>query len=550
MLLKRAETGLRYMILSSCWSRQYKGRLKMALKRKAYRELEDILGAENISEEPAVLDGYAFYFRRGPGAENQYFTRPEAIVLPGSTEDVQAIMRLCNRHGLKSKATSTSYGPWSAVGGEGVIIIDLRRMNRILEIDEKNMYIVVEPYVSFAQVQAEAQKRGLNCNVITAGPSASFLANYTSMHGHNIQAISQGYSGRNLLGVEWVLPTGEVLKLGSLGSGAGWFSGDGPGPSLRGIMRGIGGLGGGLGVFTKCAGHLHPWPGPPTMEIEGVSPYYEAEIPPLFEYHIMEWPNWEQCADAQYKIGEAGIAYILHKAGGPGTHGSIVTGNNNELYEKRQSGEFTIPEFSLAIVMAGNTPEEHAYQQKVLDRILADTGGKIVPTGEDPTFRKRDYIHLIKTSFSARLAFRLTGSMGPNCLMLAGDTIDNAAVALNMADRFVDKYKAKGVLYDDGGYNNWATAIENGHWGHYEGPLAIDATDEKSFKGAVEADEEARKSVFKVPLSNSWDALGWESTKKISPHCGNFHTWMRKIKKAFDPNTASDPSGYVSAEEE
>jgi glycolate oxidase len=521
----------------------------MTLARNAYREFEDILGPEYISEDPAVLDGYAFFFRQG-GKKILFFTRPEAVVLPGSTEDVQAVIKLCNRRGIKSKAHSTGYGSWNAVGGEGEIMLDLRRMNRILELDEKNMYIVVEPYVSFAQVQAEAQKRGLNCHVITAGPNASYLASLTSMHGFNIQSISQGYSGRNLLGVEWVLPTGEILRLGSLGSGAGWFSGDGPGPSLRGIMRGAGGAAGGLGVFTKCAGHLHPWPGPPTLEIKGVSPYYETEIPPLFEYHIIEWPNWEKCADAQYKIGEAGIAYALHKAGGPGSHGSIVTGNNNELYEKRQAGELLIPNYSLAIVMAANTPAEHAYQVKVLDRILDETGGKIAPVGEDPAFKKRDYIHMIRTSFTAREAFRLTGGLGSNCLILTGDTIDNAAIALNMAQGFIDKYTAKGAVYNDGTYNNWATAIEGSHFGHYEYPFSTTPTDEEAVKIIMEADKEAMEKVFKIPLSNSWACFGWDITKVISPHCGNFHTWMRKIKKAFDPNTVSDPSGYISAEEE
>lgn len=522
----------------------------MELSRDNYRELEDILGVENISEDPAVLDGYAYY-RMAPGkleAENGYSIRPAAVVLPGSTKDVQAIIKLCNRRGIKTKASSTAYGPYNIVGSEDVILMDLRRMNRILEIDEKNMYIVVEPYVSFAQVQAEAQKRGLNCHVITAGPSASYLASLTSVHGHNIQAITQGYSGRNLLGVEWVLPTGELLKLGSLGSGAGWFSGDGPGPSLRGIMRGVAGACGGLGVFTKCAGHLHPWPGPPTMEIKGISPEYETEIPPLFEYHIIEWPNWEQCADAQYKIGEAGIAFALHKAGGPGSHGTIVTGNNNEYYEKRKAGELFIPEFSFAIITAANTPEEHAYQAKVLDRILVETGGKIVPVGEEPTFKNRDYIHMIRSSFTARLAFRTTGGMGPSGNMFAGDTIDNAAIALNMACRIKDKYAEKGVVYDDGTYNNWATTIEAGHWAHYEGPFQIDSTDEETWNGVMELDKEATEKVFKIPLSNSWMAMGMQMTKLFSPYCGNFHTWMQKIKKAFDPNTVSDPLGYISAE--
>jgi glycolate oxidase len=523
----------------------------MALARDVYRELEDILGPENISEDPAVLDGYTFYqISVLSREETPSYHGPEAVVLPGSTEDVQAIIKLCSRRGIKSKATSTTYGgQFNSVGSEGVIMLDLRRMNRILEIDEKNMYIVVEPYVSFAQVQAEAQKRGLNCNVITAGPSASYLASLTSVHGNNIQCMSQGYSGRNLLGVEWVLPTGEVIRLGSLGSGAGWFSGDGPGPSLRGIMRGAAGLQGGLGVFTKCAGHLHPWPGPPVMEMKGVSPEYETEIPPLFEYHIIEWPNWEQCADAQYKIGEAGIAYALHKAGGPGSHGSIVTGNNNEYYERWKTGELAIPEYSQAIVMAANSPEEQAYQVKVLDKILADTGGKIVPVGEELSFKNRDYIHMIKTSFVARSAFRLTGGLAAAPMILTHDTIDNAAIALNMADRLKDDGAAKGIIYDDGTYNNWGTANEGSHWGLYEGPLMSDITDEKSIRDVRQMCDEVVEDVFNIPLSLTWMAMNWESTQVISPRCDNFHTWLRKIKKVFDPNTVSDPIGYVSPEE-
>ena len=84
----------------------------MALPRDAFRALEDILGPENISEEPAVLDGYAFAGDhsqplKGPGAENRFYLRPEAVVLPGSTEEVQAVIKLCNRCKIKFKASST-----------------------------------------------------------------------------------------------------------------------------------------------------------------------------------------------------------------------------------------------------------------------------------------------------------------------------------------------------------------------------------------------------------------------------------------------------------
>ena len=520
----------------------------MALSRDVYRELEDIVGPENISEDLAVLDGYAFQRVGGLTLGDPYFLRPEAVVLPGSTEEVQAIIKLCNRRGIRSIASSTCYGPSNTPGSEGAINLDLRRMNRILDIDEKNMYIVVEPYVTFAQVQAEAQKRGLNCLVIGAGSNCSFLASHTAAWGNNSQAISHGYSGRNLLGVEWVLPTGELLRIGSLGAGAGWFSGDGPGPSLRGILRGSCGSLGGLGVFTKCACHLQPWPGPQTMEIKGISPDYETVVPPLFEYHMIDFPSWEKCADAQYKIGEAGIAYVLHVTGGPGSHGASVSGSNNAYYEKWEELK-QIPEISLAIVMAGNSPGEHEYQVKTLDKILEDTGGRITPLGEEPIMKNRDYIDMVKGCFIPRTAFRMAGVFGVDGIV-GQETVDNCALGLNLDGRQRDKYVEKGVIVNDGTYNSWGSTFEGAHLALVECGQLFSATDKESAEGMEEMRLEGLQISLKTPLGLSWSVRGDEVSKVVGPACGNFQNWMRKIKKVFDPNTASETVCYISAEEE
>ena len=126
-------------------------------------------------------------------------------------------------------------------------------MNRILEINEKNMYAVVEPYVIFAQLQAELMKRGLNCNITGAGSNCSALP-IAAHQGLGHLSISGSYGERNLLAVEWVTPDGEIVRLGSSGSLGEWFCGDGPGPSLRGIIRGNVVPLGGLGVFTRARG--------------------------------------------------------------------------------------------------------------------------------------------------------------------------------------------------------------------------------------------------------------------------------------------------------
>jgi glycolate oxidase len=182
----------------------------MALTKEQYRAFENVLGPENISDHPAVLDSYAW--RSGLVAITQeHKPRFEAILLPGSTEEVQSIVRLCNRLGLQFKASSTGWGGYGDPGGPGCVKLDLRRMNRIVEINEDNMYAVVEPYVVTAQLQGELMRRGLHCNINGAGAQTSALP--LAAHegiGHLSQSTSFGE--RNLLAAEWVTPQGDVVN--------------------------------------------------------------------------------------------------------------------------------------------------------------------------------------------------------------------------------------------------------------------------------------------------------------------------------------------------
>ncbi|RJR52359.1 MAG: FAD-binding oxidoreductase, partial [Desulfobacteraceae bacterium] len=236
----------------------------MPLPNEMYEVLEDIVGKEYVSEEPSILDSYAWMRANELRTKDRsgFFIRPEAVVLPGSSEEVQAIIRTCNRFKIKCKAFSTGWIYPARPSVSGVISMDLRRLNRILEIDEKNMFAVIEPYVIGSQLQAEVMKLGLNCHIIGAGGGCSPLAAATSFIGNGADGIFMGYSSETLLALEWVLPNGDILRTGSLGAGLGWSCGEGPGPSLRGIARGITGASGALGVFTKCAVKLAPWPGP------------------------------------------------------------------------------------------------------------------------------------------------------------------------------------------------------------------------------------------------------------------------------------------------
>ena len=102
-------------------------------------------------------------------------------------------------------------------------------------------------------------------------------------------------------------------KAGHAGSGGGWFCGDGPGPSLRGVdARALRQLSGER-IFTKCALKLYPWPGPAEPECEGLLLDASMEIPENFNVFWTIFKDHRSFADASYEITREGIGYISLK---------------------------------------------------------------------------------------------------------------------------------------------------------------------------------------------------------------------------------------------
>ena len=263
----------------------------MALSKDLYSAFEDVVGPEYICDDQVIMHSY-------------HATEFAAVVLPKDTAEVQAIVKLCNKHKLPFRPVCTG---WTGKFSKGTLYLDLRRMNRIIEINEKNMYAVVEPYVISAQLQAELMKRGLHMNVKGAGSNCSAMLRG---HGHLDQTTSG--DDRNHLAIEWVTPEGEIVRSGSLGSSDEWFCGDGPGPSLRSVLTSAVPPGVTPGVFTKAALKIYHWPGPSKFRIEGISPkYYLREIPPNFMARYFSFPSVEKMWEAEVKIGESEIAFEL-----------------------------------------------------------------------------------------------------------------------------------------------------------------------------------------------------------------------------------------------
>ncbi|WP_287154907.1 FAD-binding oxidoreductase [Candidatus Solincola tengchongensis] len=508
----------------------------------AFRELQVAVGEENASREPAVLDTYAWqpFLNEDPAL---WTPRPEAVVLPGSTDEVRAVVRVCNRHGLRFKALCTGWGVHAGPTAVGVVQVDLRRMDRILDIDEKNMIAVVEPCVSGAQLQAEAMKRGLNTHLIGAGPVCSPLASATSMHGVGHDGIYMSYSPRNLLGVEWVLPDGELLRLGSPGSGLGWFTGDGPGPSLRGIMRGASGAFGGLGIFTKCALKLFNWPGPPSLRAEGTVFDSVVEQPPNLRFYGCVFHRTHDFAEAMYALGEAEIGYLCLRV----SLASFPMAMTPKLYRKIMRTKnlraiaYEALRYPFTVLLAGDSMPELEYQEAVLREIVHGHEGIILDM-QHPPLGPLLPLNLIRASLIPA-AFRLGGTF---CTNLDGnDALDSQMPWSEAIAEVKRPWIERGAILDDGAENPYFVPYENNTWAHCEVVHMYSVHEEKSlqalkpiaFASTLEAIERCM-----TPLS----VLSPEVRKALSPLAGNFNRWQKGISAALDPCGAADTGLYTA----
>ncbi|MGD9143789.1 MAG: FAD-binding oxidoreductase, partial [Dehalococcoidia bacterium] len=306
----------------------------MKLTKEEYQALERIVGEEYISQETVIMETYnqvwgnAFFF------DDKHSVRPAAVLLPANTQEISETVKVCNKYGILFKPFSSGfeYLSLSLAKARG-ILLDLRRMNRVLEIDAKNMRAVVEPYVSVYRLQMEAAKYGLYTGRIGVGYSAGVIAAECCHHGcQHTMVFTSGY-GRNTLGVEWVLPTGEILNMGSGESGADLFSADGPGFSLRGILRGRTGANGGHGVVTKASVKLYPWYGPPEWEQtkkpgEAPSKGQLDDVPDGYKVLIPSFPDQDITLEASEDLCRAEVLYAFG-IGIIGT-GEFFEGNDEE----------------------------------------------------------------------------------------------------------------------------------------------------------------------------------------------------------------------------
>ncbi|MFX1325601.1 MAG: FAD-binding oxidoreductase [Promethearchaeota archaeon] len=519
----------------------------MVLEKDIFNEFENVVGIGNIEDNDVITTVYAYnwcmeIFNYMDDKEPIPFSAvPKAVVLPSTTDEIEKIIKLCNKYRIQFKAQSTGLGPWNQPSTNNSIILDLRRMNKIVKIDEKNLYAVIEPYVSGAQLQVEIMKFGLNCHMPGAGPMVSPLASATSMNGPGFTSPSTGHSARNVLAVEWVLPDGEVMKLGSYGlkNNPDWYHGDGPGPSLRGIMRGWAGTKSGLGVFTKVAVKLFPYPCKTDFNIKGHSPNYDFDIPDFMKLYVMDCGNFKKLESTMLRVEEEEISFMCSYLSGFAVM-AIFSNSIEKLLDKVAIGRMKAP---LVVIIAARTKREFAYKQKVMDHLLKELKLKNI-IGKIYTPNTIFYAEALRSNLG------LHGFIATGGFQSSKGVADTAAVCLRSTKLNIplkQEFIKKGAIANDFGEGTWMTSYESGHYFHMESPTMFDQTKEGSVKGMAEYMDKSNQLDLLKHLGAPFFVEGRRMHEMFGPHMSNYHVWLKKIKEMFDPNNISDSGFYISS---
>ncbi|MFX0087119.1 MAG: FAD-binding oxidoreductase [Candidatus Hodarchaeota archaeon] len=215
-----------------------------------YELLTEIVGDDYVSNKEEDL----YIYSQDPGMMDPH--KPDYIVLPKTTIEVERIIKLAN----KQKIPVVPVGGMLSLSGlviphHGGIALDMKRMDKILEVNELSRYVVLEAGVTTGQLKAYLEKfyPTLRFSIPDAPPSATVVGNIV-IHGQGRLTQQYGFNSDMVTGLEVVLPTGETCTIGSGSVSPYWFA-LAPLPNLAGLFMGWCGT---TGVITKLGLRLYP----------------------------------------------------------------------------------------------------------------------------------------------------------------------------------------------------------------------------------------------------------------------------------------------------
>lgn len=446
-------------------------------------ELKAIVGEENVITDPALLYCYST-----DASINQHM--PDVVVRPGKTEEVSEILKLANRERIpvhpRGGGTSLS---GSVVPYGGGIVVDMTRMNKIIDIRPADLWCIVEAGVIHADLERELAKYGLFYPPDPASSESATIGGTIATNAGGLRGVKYGTTRDWVLGLEVVLPTGDVINVGTktLKTSSGYQ-----------LCRLFVGSEGTLGIITKAVLKLLPIP-KARVRVMGV---------------------FDSVVDAARAVSQIFMAGI--------TPGLLEFVDKNAQKAINSWLNLGLPETEaiLIIDLEGSTEEEPLKLAPYLERVLKENGAIEARYTSDPEEMNKLYLARAK-------AYPAMFRLGKPTVLVEDITVpvEKLPEAVKKVYEITEKH---GILMGIIGH------IGDGN---FHPLLVYDERDPEEVERVMKCHDEINELAIKLGGTVTGEhAVGKVKAKYfLKEHSPEEIELMRGIKRVFDPNGIMNP---------
>ena len=217
----------------------------LARRAEIAAALRTLVAAHDVVDDPASLRVFE------SDALSAYSQMPLVAVLPSTTAEVAAVVRWCAANGMRivARGAGTSLSGGALPVGDAVLLV-LAKLNRIVEIDLANRCVVAQPGVTNLGITRAVEGRGFYYAPDPSSQIACSIGGNVAENSGGVHCLKYGLTTNNVLGVELVLPDGEIVRIGGK-------AGEADGLDLLSVVVGSEGL---LGIVTEVTVRILPAP--------------------------------------------------------------------------------------------------------------------------------------------------------------------------------------------------------------------------------------------------------------------------------------------------
>ncbi len=481
-------------------------------------ELVSIVGRERVFTDPAARFNRARV--PAPFPVHRWAEHvPDAVVLPVSAQEVSEVVKLANRHRIpvvpRAGGTGLTDG---AVPLKHGIVIDIKLMNKVFELDLEDRTVTVGPGINMMKLNEELRKHDVIYPDDPASYPCSLVGGRIGTSGWSLIGGRYGHTRDLVISFEMVLPTGEIVRVGD--GGGKKVRKSSSGYQLKHLFMGHQGT---LGIVTEATLELVPRP--------------EAEFAAFFSYE-----DYESAWRSTGALARSGLATLA----------GVVLFDEWKLRYLRRDDEAYIPQPDsikavVAVAMYGVADEVRPAAKRIL-RIGKDSGGSYLGdeiSQGDWASRHDRYA----TPLHGRLPDRQVAPMSWHC--------EDASINWTQLPKVREKWHAlvsalieRHPIFDDWGmfaYTNGAYKP----WGDYLTEIDVGIWEQELDDESWAAWVNCKRDIAAVALEHGGSISACHGSCRagevdlVPDELGGGFEVMKKIKKALDPNNIMNPGKYL-----